>query len=628
MGNYTMSQEYDYLFKCIAVGDGGCGKTALTVRFAHGFFQEQYKMTIGVEFAVKLIEIGGFKTKLQIWDTGGQERFSYVRPLYYKGAMGALCVFDLTNRESFDHVPNWIDEVKANVGEVPMVLVGNKADLPGREVPRDEAEGTAKKFNMYYLESSAKTGDGVGDCFGVLAAMMIGIEPPAELLSGRPAAEEETGAAPIEEFVPEAPVPVVSARVAPAPEIAGEYSGAEDLPPVPELEPVARPAAPILLEDEDLGVPPVPEPTPRGEEPIAEDFEVPPVPPPTQSAKKFVSLEKVMGGKAPAKQPAPIIAKVAPVKPVTAAKLAPVKPVAAKLAPVKPVPSKIAPVKPVAGKMAPAKPAALGKIAPVKPVSGAAPPKPAGVSKAVPPPLVFKPPLPEVFDEGEAEVGSGEELEAPPSRVVAKPVTFDNEAGETEIPEIPEPVAPKVVSIGKPTGGAKPAGAPFHIKPPTPDGIKPAPGPAAGAQSKKTSLSSFIPKFEEGAKGPEADVEKAKSRRSAIPFLGASKGASPKGAGFVPFSAGGAGKEKEEGGKGFLNVFVPTVDQVKKGEVQPAPKVIEPQVPAAKPSKKGAPAPKPAPSQPAGEEFIICSNCGHKLNKAYKFCNRCGARVK
>ncbi len=102
-------EEYDYLFKVIVLGDGGAGKTALTVRFAQGYFQESYKMTVGVDFSVKLIQVGDKRTKLQVWDTGGQERFSFVRPLYYKGAMGALLVFDVSNRESFDHLTNWME---------------------------------------------------------------------------------------------------------------------------------------------------------------------------------------------------------------------------------------------------------------------------------------------------------------------------------------------------------------------------------------------------------------------------------------------------------------------------------------------------------------------------------------
>ncbi|WP_371801899.1 GTP-binding protein [Candidatus Lokiarchaeum ossiferum] len=184
--------NYDYLFKCVAVGDGGCGKTALVVRFSQGFFQENYKLTIGVEFAVKTIHINNHNVKLQIWDTGGQERFQYVRPLYYKGSMGCIILFDLTNRESFDHIPKWMDEVKKESGSIPMLLVGNKKDLVDqRVISRNEAEEVAKDLNMFYVESSAKSGDGVGDVFGILALLMIGEDIPPAMLGGSPSLSEQ-----------------------------------------------------------------------------------------------------------------------------------------------------------------------------------------------------------------------------------------------------------------------------------------------------------------------------------------------------------------------------------------------------------------------------------------------------
>ena len=180
-----MSEEYtDYIFKALAIGDGGCGKTALCVQFAQGFFQENYKLTIGVEFFVKTIKVKNYSVKLQIWDTGGQERFAYVRPMYYKGALGAILLFDITNRESFEHLAKWIEEVNANVGQkIPLLLVGNKADLVDeRKVTREEAKAFAQEHDMYYMESSAKTAFGVHDVFGVLALLMIGEEIPSEML--------------------------------------------------------------------------------------------------------------------------------------------------------------------------------------------------------------------------------------------------------------------------------------------------------------------------------------------------------------------------------------------------------------------------------------------------------------
>ncbi|MFW9897791.1 MAG: Rab family GTPase, partial [Candidatus Thorarchaeota archaeon] len=185
-----MADEYDYLFKSIVVGDGGVGKTALTLRFSKGFFTEDYKMTIGVDFHVKTIKIdteeeGQILVKLQIWDTGGQERFSSIRPMYYRGALGALLIFDLTSDESFEHLPQWIEEVRANVkSEVPLLLVGNKSDLVDlRAVSLDVINDFTEKFNLYYMETSAKTGEGVGDCFYILACLMVGSGVPDLLIS-------------------------------------------------------------------------------------------------------------------------------------------------------------------------------------------------------------------------------------------------------------------------------------------------------------------------------------------------------------------------------------------------------------------------------------------------------------
>jgi small GTP-binding protein len=168
---------YDYLFKVIAVGDGAVGKTSITLRFSTGTFRDSYIMTIGVDFAVKTIDVGtsegAKKIKLQIWDTGGQERFSYVRPLYYKGAMGGLVVFDVTQVESFQNIPKWFEEVKKNRGNIPLILVGNKVDLPDRKINGEQAKELAKKNGVQYLETSAKTGESIERIFLELSKSMV-----------------------------------------------------------------------------------------------------------------------------------------------------------------------------------------------------------------------------------------------------------------------------------------------------------------------------------------------------------------------------------------------------------------------------------------------------------------------
>jgi small GTP-binding protein len=261
-----MADEYDYLFKSIVVGDGGVGKTALTLRFSKGFFTEDYKMTIGVDFHVKTIKIdteeeGQILVKLQIWDTGGQERFSSIRPMYYRGSLGALLIFDLTSDESFEHLPQWIEEVRANVkSEVPLLLVGNKSDLVDlRAVSLDVINSFTEKFNLYYMETSAKTGEGVGDCFYILACLMVGSGVPDQLISKgivfSPgdvlAAAATLASTPIAQEKPA--VKVSAPSLEPEPEI--EFAA----PPVPEPE--TEFAAPPVPEPEtEFAAPPVPEP--------------------------------------------------------------------------------------------------------------------------------------------------------------------------------------------------------------------------------------------------------------------------------------------------------------------------------------------------------------------------------
>lgn len=275
-----MSDEYDFLFKSIVVGDGGVGKTALTLRFSKGFFTEDYKMTIGVDFHVKTINIdtpdsGLLRCKLQIWDTGGQERFSSIRPMYYRGSLGALLIFDLTNYESFEHLPMWIEEVRANVkNDIPLLLVGNKSDLP-RMVSLEEINNFTRDFNLYYTETSAKTGEGVGDCFSILAFLMVGTPIPQHLI--------EEGAIAFPGQIPVGAAAGTTATPVSLPELEPELEF--ELPPEPE--PISMPAFEPEPEPEfEFEAPPVPEPASVSKieiEPVFE-FEAPPVPEPASSS--------------------------------------------------------------------------------------------------------------------------------------------------------------------------------------------------------------------------------------------------------------------------------------------------------------------------------------------------------
>ena len=175
--------DYDYIFKSIIVGDSGVGKTALAFRFSKNIFWGGHKTT-GVDFHSKNISIetreGPIRAQLQLWDIGGQEKFSSIRPMYYRGAQGAVLVFDLTNSSSFEHLHHWIEDIRYNVKkEIPLLLVGNKSDLSDeRQVSLEEINSFKRNFNLYYMETSARTGECVNDCFFILTRLVLGLELP------------------------------------------------------------------------------------------------------------------------------------------------------------------------------------------------------------------------------------------------------------------------------------------------------------------------------------------------------------------------------------------------------------------------------------------------------------------
>lgn len=159
--------DFDLLFKLIIIGDTGTGKSCLLHQFIEKCFQGGQTHTIGVEFGSRLIEVGGQVIKLQIWDTAGQERFRSVTRSYYRGAAGALLVFDIASRETFAHTASWLRDARTLAGaDVSTVLIGNKLDLRSeREVPFLEAARFAQENDLMFLEASAMTGEGVEECF-------------------------------------------------------------------------------------------------------------------------------------------------------------------------------------------------------------------------------------------------------------------------------------------------------------------------------------------------------------------------------------------------------------------------------------------------------------------------------
>ena len=176
----TEGQEYDYLFKLLLIGNSGVGKSSLLFRFSENFWEKEFIPTIGVDFVsnninfkskkiqkLKSLEVDGKKVKLQIWDTAGQERFKNIQASYYKGANGVLVVYDITNRESFEHLNSWLIEIEKNGNKnVYKLLIGNKADLEeNRDIKKEEGQEFASINGMEFFETSAKTAYQVQEAF-------------------------------------------------------------------------------------------------------------------------------------------------------------------------------------------------------------------------------------------------------------------------------------------------------------------------------------------------------------------------------------------------------------------------------------------------------------------------------
>merc|ERR1712166_23496 len=164
------SDEYDYLFRLLLIGDSGVGKSCLLLRFADDTWTETYICTIGVDFKIRTIEVNGKIVKLQIWDTAGQERFRNITASYYRGAHGIMLVYDVTDEDSFNGLERWLAEVDKHCGtDVNKVIVGNKSDLQERKVVDFAA---AKEFadghGIPCMETSAKGSHNVEAVFMAL----------------------------------------------------------------------------------------------------------------------------------------------------------------------------------------------------------------------------------------------------------------------------------------------------------------------------------------------------------------------------------------------------------------------------------------------------------------------------
>lgn len=167
MADTSTTINFNYLFKYIIIGDSAVGKSNLLLRYTHNKFNDDYQATIGVEFGAKNLSIKNKVYRVQVWDTAGQENFRSITRAYYKNSVCAFIVYDITRKESFEHVQNWVEDCKSQTPKtVLLVLVGNKTDLEmERKVSVEEGKQMAEKNGMLFYETCAKNGKGVNDMF-------------------------------------------------------------------------------------------------------------------------------------------------------------------------------------------------------------------------------------------------------------------------------------------------------------------------------------------------------------------------------------------------------------------------------------------------------------------------------
>ncbi|KAL8223697.1 hypothetical protein R6Q57_019172 [Mikania cordata] len=167
MAAYKSDDDYDYLFKVVLIGDSGVGKSNLLSKFTRNEFSLESKSTIGVEFSTRSIRVDDNVIKAQIWDTAGQERYRAITSAYYRGAVGALLVYDTTRHVTFENVGRWLKELRDHSdSNIVIMLVGNKSDLRHlRAVATEDAKTFAEKEKTYFMETSALESLNVDDAF-------------------------------------------------------------------------------------------------------------------------------------------------------------------------------------------------------------------------------------------------------------------------------------------------------------------------------------------------------------------------------------------------------------------------------------------------------------------------------
>lgn len=167
---------YDVLYRLVLIGDSGVGKTAILLRYSDNMFNASFISTIGIDFRIKTINIGGKRVKLQIWDTAGQEQFHSVASSYYRNAHGIMLIYDISSAQSFIHISKWVTNISKNAPtHVKQVLVGNKCDVEEGKRVIEKARGSmlAQELDMPFLETSAKSNVNIDTVFELITMLIM-----------------------------------------------------------------------------------------------------------------------------------------------------------------------------------------------------------------------------------------------------------------------------------------------------------------------------------------------------------------------------------------------------------------------------------------------------------------------